>query len=128
MAQVVEGIQRVTRLVGEISSATAEQSASVDQVAEAVRQMDRGTQQNAAMVEESTAAAGKLKEQAQLLMDSVAVFRLPGAQDAGVFAPGPGAEVRTLPVRRREPAALRPAVAALHDAPLRTGTDDWTSF
>jgi len=76
MQEVVTSIRRVTDIVGEISSASAEQSAGVGQVSEAVSQMDQATQQNAALVEESAAAASSLRQQAQQLVDVVSVFRL----------------------------------------------------
>ena len=76
MQQVVAAIQRVTDLMGEISAASQEQSAGVAQVGEAVTQMDQTTQQNAALVEQSAAAAGSLKSQAHDLVQAVAVFRI----------------------------------------------------
>jgi uncharacterized phage infection (PIP) family protein YhgE len=66
--------------MGEISSASSEQSAGVAQVGEAVTHMDQATQQNAALVEEMAAAASSLKSQAQELVDAVSTFKL-GAQD-----------------------------------------------
>lgn len=80
MVEVTTAIQRVTDLMGEISSASQEQSAGVSQVGDAVSQMDQVTQQNAALVEESAAAAASLKTQALQLVQAVAVFKL-GAQD-----------------------------------------------
>jgi methyl-accepting chemotaxis protein len=76
MQEIVASIQRVTDIVGEISSASTEQASGVGQVGQAVTQMDQVTQQNAALVEESAAAAESLKQQAQLLVQSVAAFRL----------------------------------------------------
>ncbi|MEI7444129.1 MAG: methyl-accepting chemotaxis protein [Burkholderiales bacterium] len=76
MEEIVTAIGRVTGIVAEISSAGVEQSAGVHQVGEAVSQMDRTTQQNAALVEESAAAAASLKGQAEHLVQAVAVFRL----------------------------------------------------
>ena len=76
MTEIVGAIQRVTTIVGEISTASAEQSTGVGQVGEAVGQMDQTTQRNAALVEESAAAAESLKLQARRLVDSVAQFRL----------------------------------------------------
>ncbi|OQW87613.1 MAG: methyl-accepting chemotaxis protein [Rhodoferax ferrireducens] len=81
MGEVVTSIQRVTDIVGEISSASSEQSAGVAQVGEAVMQMDQVTQQNAALVEEMAAAASSLRSQAQELVQTVAVFKL-AAMDA----------------------------------------------
>ncbi|MDI4659275.1 methyl-accepting chemotaxis protein, partial [Xanthobacter autotrophicus] len=70
MSDVVESIRRVTDIVAEISTASNEQSQGVSQVGEAVVQMDQVTQQNAALVEESAAAAGSLKSQADNLVES----------------------------------------------------------
>jgi methyl-accepting chemotaxis protein len=79
MLEVVTSIKRVTDIMGEISAASAEQSAGVAQVGEAVSQMDQATQQNAALVEESAAAADSLNGHARHLVQSVAVFKLPHA-------------------------------------------------
>ena len=79
MQEVVTSIRRVTDIVGEISHASAEQNQGVAQVGQAVTQMDQVTQQNAALVEEMAAAAGSLKSQAQELVQTVAVFKLSGA-------------------------------------------------
>jgi len=76
MTDVVGGIKRVTDLMGEISAASREQSLGVEQVGEAVTQMDQVTQQNAALVEEMAAAASSLKSQAHDLVNTVAVFKL----------------------------------------------------
>lgn len=76
MQEIVSSIQRVSDIVGEISSASVEQSAGVGQVSEAISQMDQTTQQNAALVEESAAAAASLKSQAHLLVQAVARFKL----------------------------------------------------
>jgi methyl-accepting chemotaxis protein len=78
MTEVVSSIKRVTDIMGEISAASNEQSAGVSQVGEAVNQMDKVTQQNAALVEESAAAAASLEQQARQLVEAVAVFRLGG--------------------------------------------------
>jgi methyl-accepting chemotaxis protein len=78
MQEIVSSIQRVTDIVGEISSASNEQNAGVGQVSEAISQMDQATQQNAALVEESAAAAASLQQQAGQLVQAVAVFRLSG--------------------------------------------------
>ncbi len=77
MNEVVSGIQRVSELMGEISAASHEQSQGVSQVGEAVTQMDQVTQQNAALVEEMSAAADSLSSQARDLVNTVAVFKLP---------------------------------------------------
>jgi uncharacterized phage infection (PIP) family protein YhgE len=76
MTEIVGSIRRVTDIMGEISSASSEQSAGVSQVGEAVNHMDQATQQNAALVEEMAAAASSLKSQAQDLVQVVAIFKL----------------------------------------------------
>jgi methyl-accepting chemotaxis protein len=88
MSEVVLSIRRVTSLMGEISTASAEQSAGVAQVGEAVSEMDRATQQNAALVEESAAAAQSLELQAQQLVNTVAVFKLAHSLRPPVLAGG----------------------------------------
>ncbi len=69
-------VKRVSNLIGEITAATLEQSAGIGQVNTAVSQLDQMTQQNAALVEQSAAAAESLKEQAARMSKAVAVFRL----------------------------------------------------
>ena len=78
MGEIVGAIERVNQIVGEISTASREQSHGVSQVGDAVNQMDRATQQNAALVEESAAAAESLRQQAARMVQAVAVFRLQG--------------------------------------------------
>lgn len=76
MREIVQAIQRVTDIVGEISTASAEQSAGVAQVGDSVAKMDESTQQNAALVEQSAVAADSLSRQAEELVRAVGVFRL----------------------------------------------------
>ncbi|MBU4505629.1 MAG: cache domain-containing protein, partial [Gammaproteobacteria bacterium] len=83
MDEIVASVQRVTDIMGEISSATAEQSQGIAQVNVAVTQLDQMTQQNAALVEQSAAAAESLKDQAASLTQVVRVFRLTGAAVPG---------------------------------------------
>jgi methyl-accepting chemotaxis protein len=80
MQKVVDAIHRVSAIVRDISDASHEQSTGVSQVGDAVSQMDQVTQQNAALVEESAAAAASLTHQAQRLVQAVAVFRLEPGQ------------------------------------------------
>ncbi|EPU4810657.1 methyl-accepting chemotaxis protein [Klebsiella aerogenes] len=76
MQDIVRSVTRVTDIMGEIASASDEQSRGIEQVTQAVTQMDQVTQQNAALVVESASAAAALEEQAITLADAVAVFRL----------------------------------------------------
>ena len=76
MESIVTQVRKVTDLIGEITAATDEQTRGIDQVGAAVAQIDQGTQQNAALVEESAAAAESLKQQAAQLSQAVSVFRI----------------------------------------------------
>jgi len=103
MGEIVASVQRVTDIIGEITAAAAEQSSGISTVNGAVTQLDQMTQQNAALVEESAAAAESLKDQAQRLAEVVGRFQLGhGIQVAGYTAPAAAAR----------PAAPRPAAAA----------------
>jgi len=75
MTEVVDAIGRVTVVMSEIRASSAEQSSGIDQVGQAVREIDQSTQQNAALAEQTSAAAEHLKGQGQALVDAVAFFR-----------------------------------------------------
>ncbi|WP_370679614.1 methyl-accepting chemotaxis protein [Comamonas sp. GB3 AK4-5] len=144
MTEVVTAIRRVTDIMGEISAASHEQSSGVTQIGEAVTQMDQTTQQNAALVEEMAAAASSLNNQAQSLVETVAVFRL--SEHEQLSRPGvaaPMAPVRTAkPVKAAKPPALSRPVAATAPAssprrpvamaesaePAGKGDGDWETF
>ncbi|AXL49961.1 membrane protein [Paraburkholderia caffeinilytica] len=79
MRDVVQAIDRVSGIIGEISSASAEQSEGAAQIGVAINQIDQTTQQNAALVEESAAAAQSLEHQSRLLLDAVSVFKPDGS-------------------------------------------------
>ncbi len=81
MNEVVASVRRVTDIMGSISNANTEQSEGVDQINEAITQMDNATQQNAALVEEMAAAAASLNQQANDLVATVTTFRLPDVTD-----------------------------------------------
>ncbi|KLD77086.1 methyl-accepting chemotaxis protein [Xanthomonas hyacinthi] len=82
MGEIVTSVKRVTDLMGEISGASTEQSSGIEQVNRTVMQLDEVTQRNAALVEEATAAARSLEEQAGGLATAVAVFRIEPARAA----------------------------------------------
>jgi len=83
MQDIVSQVKRVNDLIAEISSASVEQTQGISQVGDAVNQLDQVTQQNAALVEESAAAADSLKQQAANLAKVVSVFKLAGDMGAG---------------------------------------------
>ena len=78
MQEIVQSVQRVTGIIGEISASSSEQSQDMQQVSAAVSELEQMTQQNAALVEQSAAAAASLREQAALLDRLVGRFTLPG--------------------------------------------------
>lgn len=80
MQEIVASIQRVSHIVAEINSASAQQTSGISQIGEAISLMDSTTQQNAALVEQGSAAAESLHRQARQLVAAVAVFQL-GEQD-----------------------------------------------
>jgi len=96
MNDIVDSVRRVTDIMGEISIASKEQTDGIQQVNQAISQMDAVTQQNAALVEEAAAAAGSLREQATHLSDVVSVFKL---RDAG--SPPRHPAIASIPIPRR---------------------------
>ncbi|KQN75449.1 hypothetical protein ASF04_05075 [Duganella sp. Leaf61] len=140
MDDVVASVRRVTDIVGEITSATSEQSIGIDQVNTAITQMDQVTQQNAALVEEAAAAAASMQEQAERLADVASSFRLEaGAVSVPVAATATArklAAVKPVAARRPAPAlkpasrpATKPALTSVPRKPATVGGDkDWEEF
>ena len=118
MQDIVASVQRVGDIIGEISAAASEQSSGIGQVGQAVGEIDRMTQQNAALVEQSAAAAESLREQAQRLAQVVQQFRLGG--ELQTVAPAPLA-ARPHPTRRPTAALARPATPAIAQRKLLIG-------
>jgi len=124
MDEIVSSVQRVSDIIGEITAAAAEQSEGIGQVNVAVNQLDQMTQQNAALVEQSTAASESLREQAARLAEAIGTFRT-GA-DSGPAAAQAGAAVQ----RARPPApsaaarsgagAMAPRLGQTAPAPARS--------
>jgi methyl-accepting chemotaxis protein len=132
MEQVVSAIQRVTDIMAEISSASQEQTGGIEQVNQAIGQMDQVTQQNAALVEESAAAAASMQDQAAKLAQVVGVFKL----DARLAAPAPAPAAAKAPSRAlalqakpaaRASAAAKPAPRGAK-APAKADADEWETF
>jgi methyl-accepting chemotaxis protein len=115
MTEVVGSIRRVTDIMAEIASASIEQTGGIEQVNQAIGQMDQVTQQNAALVEESAAAAASMQDQAAKLAEVVGVFKL-DRQAAHAPAKAPAARthaVKTAAVAARPaPVKARPAIGA----------------
>jgi len=89
MQEVVAAVGRVSRMVADITAASAEQSTGIGQISQAVVQMDEVTQQNAALVEEAAAASQSLEGEAENLLQVVSVFRLHPASPALAGRPAP---------------------------------------
>ncbi|MBI0328469.1 methyl-accepting chemotaxis protein [Burkholderia plantarii] len=127
MKEVVSAVARVTDLMEEISAASQEQRKGIEQVNQAVTQMDEVTQQNAALVEEAAAAAQSMSSQSSSLKDMISVFRISATR-----ARGPGESPRaSVPAPHRARAArgrsAAPALAAAR-SPARGPNLDWQKF
>jgi methyl-accepting chemotaxis protein len=125
MGDIVASVQRVTDIIGEISAAATEQSTGIGQVNGAIGQLDQMTQQNAALVEQSAAAADSLKDQAVRLAGVVSTFRI-GEADREQQPPRPPAAPRPAEVAK---AAIQQA--RVQSRPLPTGagsSNDWENF
>jgi len=148
MGEIVASVGRVTDIIGEIRASTVEQSEGIGSVNSSVGQLDQMTQQNAALVEESAAAAESLREQAAKLAGLVSKFRLQGGgmeSPAAVAAPAkPVARAASRPVVKapaktaqaaatplksavRTPAPPRPVVTPV-PAPATASDGDWETF
>ncbi|WP_182629482.1 methyl-accepting chemotaxis protein [Pantoea hericii] len=114
MGEIVEAVRRVTDIMSEIAAASDEQSRGIQQVSQAVTEMDNVTQQNTSLVEEASAAAASLEDQAGKLTQAVAAFRLHNSPATAGVAPRAAAPLKTPAL------AARPALA--------TGTDNWETF
>ncbi|MGY1490315.1 methyl-accepting chemotaxis protein [Methylobacillus pratensis] len=130
MRDVVQSVQRVTDIVSEISAASHEQSTGIEQVNQAIGQMDEVTQQNAALVEEAAAASQSLQDQAASLAQAVSVFKVSGVQvkaaERSVSKPKPAA------VKPRAATAPKPAPAVKTASPMvpaaAGAADEWAEF
>jgi methyl-accepting chemotaxis protein len=102
MTEIVGSVKRVSDIIGEITASAAEQSDGIGKINSSVNQLDQMTQQNAALVEESAAAAESLKEQANKLSQVVGAFKLGGAAD---HAPSRAAAIASAAIGRARTAA-----------------------
>jgi len=126
MNEIVSSVKRVTDIIAEISAATTEQSQGIQQVNVAVTQLDQMTQQNAALVEQSAAAASSLKDQAQNLNQSVSRFSVDSSPDSMTASRSTAPSLKTAPAAKKtvfsstsfKPSAAPSAkVAALKSSP-----------
>src|SRR5450830_381257 len=142
MGDIVSSVRRVTDMIGEITAAANEQSGGIANVNQALASLDQMTQQNAALVEQSAAAAQSLREQAEQLAQVVGTFKVAG--QTASLAPLRSAPARAplpqpaKPVARSAPApalsaakiakAPAPAAPRIASAPTAGAQDDWESF
>jgi methyl-accepting chemotaxis protein len=128
MKEIVSSIQRVTDIMGEITTASQEQTSGLDQINQAISQMDSITQQNVALVEEAAAAAGSLQDQAGVLTQVVSVFKLDAVERPVVKA----AMKKPVLVKKSPAPAPRAAIApparVKRVANAAAGSSDWEEF
>lgn len=123
MREIVASIQRVTDIMADIQAANSEQSTGIEQINQAIVQMDQVTQQNAALVEESAAASEAMQEQARKLAELVSVFRVEqsGPALAAPSRPRPAPRVAAKP-------AARLAKPSLAQPTVKESATDWEEF
>jgi len=138
MNDIVQSVRRVADVIGEITSASTEQSAGISQVNDSIANLDQMTQQNAALVEQSAAAAQSMREQADQLAQAVAVFKINAAMPQ---RPTRDITPRSEPVQKlantAPPATALPAAKAASKpvaapaaaiATAKADSDDWETF
>ncbi|WJV55486.1 methyl-accepting chemotaxis protein [Prodigiosinella aquatilis] len=119
METIITSISHVNDLIGEIASASDEQSRGINQIGQAVNEMDGVTQQNAALVQEASSAAESLEEQARQLSEAVAVFQL------GSDERRPGGKITPAVALKRPTLA---STSALAIAGRKAGDNNWETF
>ncbi len=124
MEEIVQSVKRVTDIMAEISAASKEQSSGIEEVNSAVIQMDKMTQQNAALVEQAAAAAKSMEDQTDGLAGMVAAFKLADAPDQ----PAPRRAVAAAPVRAAAPAPRQAAPPPRKVAANGKHGADWKEF
>jgi methyl-accepting chemotaxis protein len=128
MSEIVLQVKRVTDLIGEITSAATEQSSGIGQVNEAVTQMDQVTQQNAALVEQSAAAAASLREQAEQLARAVAVFKLEHGAQQAVAQQAVSHVIDRARASSKSPVAVRRPAAPVQREAAVVEDSEWKTF
>jgi len=143
LEQIVLSVKKVSDIVAEIAAASREQSSGIEQVNKAVMQMDQMTQQNAALVEQATAASQSMSDQARDLTKMMERYQVGESSSPGSSASQPAAASKAAPtVERRSPSrafsgkpAARPAPVESHEAPVARpaavangGGADWHEF
>ena len=135
MAEIVASVRRVTDIMSDIAAASQEQLSGIQHINEAITEMDQTTQQNAALVEQASAAATTMREQAQHLADAVGVFKLDQHAAASVtpFArrvPAPKPKLKRVPAPAPAASFEDPAESAAAARKVANGgpEDEWMEF
>jgi methyl-accepting chemotaxis protein len=135
MQEIVGSIRRVTDIMGEITAASREQTEGIEQVNQAIIQMDETTQQNAALVEEAAAAAASLQDQAGNLVELVSVFKIDGTHavaGAPLTIEGRPTSVAVAPISAATRKATRPETNVTQFKPvaiaMTAGGDEWDEY
>ncbi len=130
MGEVVRAVQRMTDIMGEIASASAEQSTGIEQVNVAVTQMDEVTQQNAALVEQATAASQAMADQAEALRAAVSIFKVGESSASGSPAVKIASDIRSRQVSapsRKATVSIQERVPSLQST-ATAASPDWQRF
>ncbi|SPJ34840.1 methyl-accepting chemotaxis protein [Kushneria phyllosphaerae] len=131
LGSIVESINKMTDIVAEIAAASREQSTGIEQVNQAISQMDSVTQQNAALVEEAAAASRSMEHSARVLREQVAFFKVDQGQATHALASAPALLSHDYADKAQGP-LKRPAIAAKKTAaPRKTEVeheDEWATF
>ncbi|WP_454907678.1 methyl-accepting chemotaxis protein [Variovorax gossypii] len=128
MDDIVGSVRRVTDIMGEITAASQEQTSGIEQINQAISQMDQVTQQNAALVEEASAAAASLRDQAGNLLQAVSVFKLDDRHQGAVLV-APVIKPKAGKAKTPAPLPVRARVAAVAAAPkLAMAEGEWERF
>ncbi|TFV90143.1 HAMP domain-containing protein [Oxalobacteraceae bacterium OM1] len=134
MKDIMQSVQRVTDIMGEILAATAEQTSGIEQINQAINQMDQTTQQNAALVEEAAAASTAMQDQADKLAEAVSVFKLDSMRPAFSVSSKPAARVVSATKRTsvtnvpRSNTSASLAISARTIRRTAARSDDWEQF
>lgn len=139
MDEIVTAVKRVTDIMSEISAASQEQSSGIEQINQAVTQMDEVTQQNAALVEEASAAAESMKEQSKVLIQAVSVFKftnhgeqaavVPATKNSGVVTLQPNRGLATRKAAVNTKTETAPEKLAMPTRKVASGgKEDWEEF
>jgi methyl-accepting chemotaxis protein len=134
MNEVVASVKRVSDIIGEITSASQEQTSGIDQINIAIIEMDNVTQQNSALVEQAAAAAASMQDQAKKLSQTVSIFKLadqktPQTQRQTVATPTLAVKKATLSRAVAVTKPVKPAVARLQSETAHQAKEgDWEEF